>query len=582
MKEETTYDGRGNLLQSKKYENRKKEGIGTAAHAAKESAAHNDRLNRFHGSRGHGYAAEQGNDLIDRLKGKDAQILGDDNAKDGADRRVDGTLIQTKYCQNAKASINAGFRDGQYRYLDANGRPMQIEVPSDQYAEALEIMRKKIADGQVPGVTDPKEAENIVRKGNIDYKTARNIAKAGNIDSLSFDAVHGTVIAANAFGISATIVFAKAIWDGQKADKALDAAIYSGLQSGGIAFLSSVVTAQLTRTGINQVLMAPSIQIVRALPSNIRHALVNLFRTGAPIYGSAATNNLAKLMRSNLIAQAVLLAILSAGDITNFVRGRISGKQLFKDVATTVGGLGGAVAGGLVAVKVGGMIAASLVTGGLAGGACILVGTIAGGSLGGSGTHKALGRFIEDDAVQLLQILNARLIPLAQQYLLSEEELAIVIDTLRKELVQDKLLEMYASKDREAFADTLLTHCIEKTICLRARIYMPVTVEYMESISRVLTLSAEGGDYLQRHLELVKPDPVEIGKALMGQTLPQETATKAWYVTKQMNTVNTQAESVLGRMKTKEKEYRLRQRAQQEELEKYKAELDQFSEGDKQ
>lgn len=70
MKENATYDGRGNLLQSEKYKNRKKEGIGTAAHTAKEIAAHNDRLNRFHGSHGHGYAAEQGNDLIDRLKGK--------------------------------------------------------------------------------------------------------------------------------------------------------------------------------------------------------------------------------------------------------------------------------------------------------------------------------------------------------------------------------------------------------------------------------------------------------------------------------------------------------------------------------
>ena len=45
---------------------------------------------RFHARQGHGFAAERANDQYDRLHGKDARILGDDNAKDGPDRIVDG------------------------------------------------------------------------------------------------------------------------------------------------------------------------------------------------------------------------------------------------------------------------------------------------------------------------------------------------------------------------------------------------------------------------------------------------------------------------------------------------------------
>ena len=44
---------------------------------------------------------------------------------------------------------------------------MQLEVPSDQYEEAIRIMEEKIRNGQVPGCKNPKDASKIIRKGNI-------------------------------------------------------------------------------------------------------------------------------------------------------------------------------------------------------------------------------------------------------------------------------------------------------------------------------------------------------------------------------------------------------------------------------
>lgn len=49
---------------------------------------------RFHSRQGHGFAAERANDLEDRLHGKKARIVGDDNVKNGPDRAIanpDGT-----------------------------------------------------------------------------------------------------------------------------------------------------------------------------------------------------------------------------------------------------------------------------------------------------------------------------------------------------------------------------------------------------------------------------------------------------------------------------------------------------------
>ncbi|ENB0635235.1 hypothetical protein ABG649_004828, partial [Escherichia coli] len=43
------------------------------------------------GGQGHGFAAERGNHIVDRVRLKNARILGDNNARNGADRLVSGT-----------------------------------------------------------------------------------------------------------------------------------------------------------------------------------------------------------------------------------------------------------------------------------------------------------------------------------------------------------------------------------------------------------------------------------------------------------------------------------------------------------
>lgn len=76
------------------------------------------------------------------------------------------------------------------------------------------------------------------------------------------------VIATSIMGISSAITFAKKMWNGQDMEHSLELTAYEGIKAGGLAFVSAVVTAQLVRTSLNSVLLAPSIALVKILPSN--------------------------------------------------------------------------------------------------------------------------------------------------------------------------------------------------------------------------------------------------------------------------------------------------------------------------
>lgn len=512
-----------------------------------DSITHNDRLNRFNSQQGHGFAAEQGNDLWDRMLGNDAKILGDDNAKNGADRLVNGKLIQTKYCQNARASIDAGFKNGQYRYLDTNGNPMQLEVPSDQYEEAVKIMAKKIEDGKVPNCNNPSKAKDLVRKGNITLEQATNLAKAGTIESLTFDAINGMVIGTSAAGISATITFARALWNGEELNSAIDNAVFIGIQAGGSAFIISLVSAQLTKTSLNTILLEPSVELVKALPSVVKSNLLATMRNGAPIFGSAASNNLAKLLRGNLIVSAVTSLVLSSQDILNFVTGKISGKQLFKEVTTIVSGVAGTTVGATGTTALAGALGLSL--GPIGAAVTSIVGGIIGGGMSTAVSKTILDRFIEDDAIELVRIINKQFSILAFDYLLSEEEIELSLEVLRGCLIQSKLLEMFAAKNRELFAEELILKCINSVIIWRTKVSIPSQSQFVDGVSRVIT-GLENNTFTLSSSSNINSQ--EIAKRLLNYNVSDFAAKKSWYVTKQFNSIGVQEEMILSKIKEDE------------------------------
>ena len=147
---------------------------------------------------GHGLMAEEALTVIDKFSGRSAEVVGRTNIKNGPDRMVDGTALQTKFYNSGKGCVQACFdkeNGGLYRYLNSDGSPMPVEVPKDMYDDAVEAFRAKISQGKVPGVTDVNEAGNYVRKSDLTYADAMNLCKPFTAQSLLYDCATGIIYA---------------------------------------------------------------------------------------------------------------------------------------------------------------------------------------------------------------------------------------------------------------------------------------------------------------------------------------------------------------------------------------------------
>ena len=203
---------------------------------------------------GHGIYAEEAGTILDRPAGEQSTVVGRDNAKNGPDKIVNASPIQCKYCKTAYATVNSCFKSDSvtgaktFRYYDLAGNAMKIEVPADQYSQAIEYMKTRISNGQVPGASDPNMAYDIIRKGKLTYNQALNLAKAGTIESITFDVATGAVTCLSAFGISSVAAFAQVFWVTKDYKKAAKSALYTGIQVYGLAFAGGIIASQISRT----------------------------------------------------------------------------------------------------------------------------------------------------------------------------------------------------------------------------------------------------------------------------------------------------------------------------------------------
>ena len=449
---------------------------------------------------GHGWAAERGNNLVDNLKGfikrQHSTVIGDNNAKNGADRVTtfaDGSrlLIQTKYYSTAARSISACFDENGFRYIDhVEGRPMAIEVPADQYQAALEYMKNRIANGEVKWtdssgnvqkITDIDLAEEFVKKGNLTYQQAKHIAKAGTVESILYDSAHACVTAGTSMGLSAAVSFAINLWNGEPVETAIKESILQGLKTGGTSFIISVLSSQVAKSGLNTAMIPASRVVVHALGPKVSAVIVNAFRpAGSAIYGAAAMQSAAKLLRGNVITSTVTFVVLSAGDVADIIQGRISWKQLAKNVSTTAVGVTGGALGWLGGAALGTAImpGAGTVVG-------IIVSVAAG--WGANEGAKAIADMIaEDDADEMIRIIEEEFAVIASEYFLDEEEVNQSVTNLQSLITPEMLKQMYQYRNHTSFARQMIEMAIDPVVAQRAYVELPAEDEYSEYLTDVL------------------------------------------------------------------------------------------------
>lgn len=358
---------------------------------------------------------------------------------------------------------------------------MAIEVPADQYEAALEYMKHRIANGDVPGVTDVENAVEIVKKGNLTYQQAKHIAKAGTVESILYDSAHACVTAGTSMGISAAVSFAVNLWNGEPVETAIKESILQGLQTGGTSFIISVLSSQVAKSGLNTAMIPASRVVVHALGPKVSAVIVNAFRpAGSAIYGAAAMQSAAKLLRGNVITSTVTFVVLSAGDVADIIQGRISWKQLAKNVSTTAVGVTGGALGWLGGAALGSAIlpGAGTVVG--------IIVSVAAGWGANEGAKAVADMIAEDDADEMIRIIEDEFVVVASEYFLDEEEVNKSVTNLQSLITAEMLKQMYQYRNHTSFARQMIEMAIDPVVAERAYVDLPSEDEYSEYLTGVL------------------------------------------------------------------------------------------------
>ena len=399
---------------------------------------------------GHGLAAEDANTLIDRLMGVDAHVSGTDNSLNGPDRIVkSGGIeysIQSKYCRTAYASVNEAFKkSGKYDYMKDN-KPMQLEVPRDQYLQAIEEMKKKIAEGKVPGIkpNETERAKEIVRKGHLTYEQARNLCKPMTIESLTYDAVSGVIMGATSAGISFVLTTALGYWKTKDIKRAMRSAVIVAVETGGKTAVAYVIGAQLQRVHAVKKFLDSAININfhghGKLVKSLGDGLSKMAKPNAAKYNNKAANS---AIKGAVVTAAATFTVTSCWEIGCCCCGRISASQCLKNIVVGGAGIGGGTAGALAGAAWGTTICPGVGT---------FIGGLIGGFAGGSGAtmlaKMGMDSLVDDDSILVMKIVQSQIQIFATLFCLSHEEINRVVGMIEA-YVQDQksfVTDVYSKK----------------------------------------------------------------------------------------------------------------------------------------
>jgi hypothetical protein len=446
-------------------------------------------ISKYHTLGGHGFAAEDANNLSDKLLGKTANVVGTTNKLNGADRIVNGMYVQSKYFQSSHQTIAAAFdsNSGRYRY-----KGQLLEVPKDQYTDCVKLMRDRIEHGHVPGITNPADAEKIVQQGTVTYKQAKNIARVGNFDSLIFDAKTQAVTSMFGFTVSFAVTFAQSRWNGGTSKDATVAALGSAILGGCTTFVTGIMSAQLLRTKAAAFGSASVRSVMKIISgTSVGRAAVHRIATasvGKTVTGAAAVNYVSKLFRTNAVTAAIATFVTSTPDFYRAVfEHSISGQQFIKNLSVnavgvasgTAGWIGGAAAGAAVGSAVPGLGTA---VGGVTGG---IIGSL-GGSAGGTATAKFFAdKITPDDSKILLEILQNEIEELAYEYMLTEDELESVMLKVEQRVTPKWLRRMFKKNNKRDFVRIELEYIFIAIIQERPNIVLPSIGQFEDAVDEI-------------------------------------------------------------------------------------------------
>ena len=295
--------------------------------------------------------AEHANHFADKLAGHDCSIVGGNNSKHGPDRLVNGVFVQTKYCCSPEATLAAFFEGDKLRWTDV-AHHMDMEVPKDQYDAVLVLLKERISAGKVRGITDPRQAEKMLRKGKYTYRTAVQICKRGTVSGLTYDVKTGAVGASVSCGMSIALGLANGDWKDGQWKTTCSSAVQQGLTTGASSMVTHVATAQISRSGATAAIAKGVSPCSKEAVKLLQHVVGPLPKTAVRKMSNAAANNVVAATITGVLDVSAQGYHLAAGNIT----GRQAGHNVAKSVAGVAAGQAGWTGGATAGVILGSVI----------------------------------------------------------------------------------------------------------------------------------------------------------------------------------------------------------------------------------
>jgi hypothetical protein len=225
---------------------------------------------------------------------------------------------------------------------------------------------------------------------------------------------------------------------------------------------------------------------------------------GKAVYGAAAINRVAKLLRSNVITSTIAAAVTSTPDFCRAAFAKsISWPQFTKNLVVNCGGIAAGTGGWMAGAAAGAALGSAVPVLGTAAGGVIggIIGALGCGWLGTATTKGVMDMLVEDDAKHMVELLQASLEELAGDYLLSEAEIEELGQTIKTTVTPKWLRSMYqagadANTDdtsREFAYNAFDTTC-QTIVAKREKVLLPSPEQVQEQISKIAEAVAPMAD----------------------------------------------------------------------------------------
>ena len=108
------------------------------------------------------------------------------------------------------------------------------------------------------------------------------------------------------------------------------------------------------------------------------------------------------------------------------------------------------------------------------------------GSLASFGASAIADLIAPEDSEEMIAIIQTIYQQIAEEYLLNQSEGEIVTEQLERLIDDNKLKDMFASKDREVFAREMIEPLVVKVTNNREKILLPNEEETIETMKTII------------------------------------------------------------------------------------------------